>query len=259
MNGIDGRNTLCNIESETYLDNDFSIPCDGERRYFLEIMGGDKCSESIVSIRNITRPPATCTMTLIIEKNDGTIISRVVPPPIQVFNSNAIAIAVNGLKSVSVKCEGLPENTCQGQITVSQQVCECLSCHTCSMKMKRKCKGRSIEQEECSLQGLQLSPSFPSFFEQNCNGTTRTVYEDLSDRESVTQITVSNLEVSGSEECMMTAIIETMDGRITTEIIEGREAFLVDNIRSLSITCTGDPDGICRGQFTGQKQFCLCC
>lgn len=245
--------------------NSFILPCDGVFRVYFENVNVDSEMESTIAVINQTFPPTDCIITLQVERNDGTSITVEIPPPPELtFVENSKAISLHDLRRVSIACSGSPGDTCRGAISLSQIMCECLECEA---RTGVKTNGETgifrsccNNESNCSMQFDNLTPFFELRFQQRCDGSTQTIYENFSIRDSLATLQVSNFSIT-SPDCTMTAILETRDGKILERIVNtgSSESFIVEGLLRFSIRCDGDPDGICAGGLSGNRQFCMCC
>ncbi|WP_299742265.1 hypothetical protein [uncultured Rossellomorea sp.] len=240
--------SVCTIRQTTD-GTDFSIPCDGSTRTFFRSITDTIHNEVSVDIQNRSETD-DCVMTLVIERRDGSIITKVIQPPQPSETSNGYSIYDQDVVSISVRCEGNPANSCDGFIIFNSFSCFCLECGF------RKCEAKT--DNHLSDTGCMTLP-LTTFarFNQPCDGELRTILDNLSDRNSMTRVTIQNL----TPECEMTAIIEANDGtQIERSVIFTLSFNLsVEDIRKVSIRCEGEPNGVCEGTVTSEKRSCLCC
>lgn len=248
-----GKSNIELCTEATFFDFDiFIIPCDGSTRNLYTDLTSIANNEISIEIINTSESP-DCVMTLIIEHRDGTTTERVVPNPPLGDTFSSLAILDKDVVSVSVRCDGNPLEECSGSTLLSGLSCICLEC------VSENCKGEAhneicnSQESNCQNRGLSFSTSF----QQACDGVPRIVFENLSDRDSIMGLTISNF----TETCIMTAIIETFGGESFEREVTANLGLnlVVEDLRRLSIRCVGNPGEICQGSAFGDKDFCFCC
>ncbi|WP_341357517.1 hypothetical protein [Rossellomorea sp. y25] len=239
--------SVCTIRQTTD-GTDFSIPCDGSSRTFFRSITDTIHNEVSVDIQNRSETE-DCVMTLVIERRDGSIFTKVVQPPQPSETSNGYSIYDQDVVSISVRCEGNPEKTCDGLIFFNSFSCYCIECGF------RRCETKTVPSTDPGCMTIPMNTF--ARFNQPCDGELRTILDNLSDRNSTTRVTIQNF----SPECKMTAIIEANDGaKIERTVIFTLSFNLsVEDIRKVSIRCEGEPNGVCEGTVTSEKRSCLCC
>lgn len=93
---------------------------------------------------------------------------------------------------------------------------------------------------------------------QPCDGTTRMLFEDITDTEGFYQVEVYNYSSTPST-CTMTVTLELANGTTVERTVTRQVELFVDNLRRASIRCQGNPTGTCSGSLYVYKTFRFCC
>ncbi|PUB18246.1 hypothetical protein C8K15_101451 [Paenisporosarcina sp. OV554] len=133
-------------------------------------------------------------------------------------------------------------------------------CSTCKQR-KEGCKCSheyNREKQKIETTCFVETHDFNSGISQPCNGSTKVIFEDLTNNHNKTMIQALSIEAP----CIPILIIETKDGRPpierTLEFLLGIN-IEVENVKRVSVRCQGNPTGTCSVIFFIQKTFCICC
>ena len=253
--------TICFIASHDF-NSVVTQPCNGSSTVVFENFTDN---HNKTGIEAITFTPAPCTGILIIETSDGG-------PPIErvLERTENLSIEVENVSRVSVRCEGNPTGSCQVNIRGSKTFCICcpksLDSHCCSPGNLREENCDCMEEQEVETTCFIDTHSLPiSVYTLPCNGSSTMAFEDVTNNHNKTMIQATSFTPAP---CTAILTIETKDGcppieRILPSLLEGGSPtqlnIEVEDVRSVSIRCQGNPLGSCDVFLAIQKTFCICC
>lgn len=233
--------TNCFIKRQSFIDQHFTsfsffLPCNNEEFVLFEDLTDNHNKATINALAFNTLP---CAATLIVETRDGMRITRELRP-----GQNAVfiqrSLLVEDLRRVIIRCSGDPTGRCQGFVTVVKTFCI-----SCGNKMRLSSESCFADQHSGFIN-----------YQLPCNSPSLKVYENLTPNHNKAYVQIQNF----SPDCTVTLEIKTKDETIVESFDAfANRAFQVEDLKNVSVLCTGEIEGLCSGNIFIQNSFCICC
>ncbi|MFZ5354007.1 MAG: hypothetical protein ACOZCL_14980 [Bacillota bacterium] len=251
------ENRQCSISTHA-ISVSIEQPCNGEEVTLFEDFTSNH-NKTLISIDSFTQPP--CFITIIIETRKGQrIVEEIRPLTLQFGVIAQRAFQVEDLKRVAIICDGQAGGVCRGNLFINKTFCICCR--------KEKHKGKFLNKIGSMFNVFKTKKAIASecftelhedliSFAQPCDGTRATYFEDYTDNHNKTLVEVS----PGSAGCTITVYMATGSGEVIRRVVEFGTlgSFQVEDLKEVSIECTGNPGLGCTGLIIIRKTFCICC